>query len=279
MSKVGSQTIDTFIAFLSKVGYLCCHNFLIAMSDNKDISSFIAHFSKKASFTINDIRAFYLAKDPELKDTTLRWRVYDLKNKGIITATGQGIYSLQNKPQWVPSVDNSIISINKKLEKQYNKLNFTIWSTAWLSEFTNLQAFRHLVIIAVEKDFIESAFEYLKGTGLKNLYFKPDKKELIHYLGDAKETYIITALITKSPVHPVTKLKIPKLEKILVDLFCDKDLFNSFQGSELKNIFRKAFSAYAISTSVLINYARRRAREKEMLEYITKVLSLNITIP
>lgn len=249
------------------------------MTNNIDIAKFKDHFSKKASFTIDDIRAYYHKIEAGLKDATLRWRITNFKYKGIITAIGRGVYSLQSKPLWDPSIDNSIKSIYKKLKKNYNNLNFTIWSTAWLSEFTNLQATRHTIVISVEKDFTASVFEFLKETGLKNLYLRPDKKEVSYYLGDVKETYVITPLISKSPVQPVDKIKVPKLEKILVDLFCDKDLFNAFQGSELKNIFHKSFSTYAINSSVLINYARRRAREKELQEYITNKLSIKMLLP
>ena len=237
------------------------------MTNTKDIIDFKTHFSKNSSFTINDIRAYYHRKEPELKDSTLRWRISYLKNKGIISAVAHGVYSLITLPLWCPVIDNSIKSIFSKLANHYNKLDFLIWSTAWLGEFTNLQAFRHVVVIAVEKDFAASVFDYLKEIGIKNLYFLPDKKELNYYFGDAKETYVIKQLITKSPNQTIEKIKIPKLEKILVDLFCDKDLFNAFQGDELKSIFRKAFTTYAINTSVLFNYARRRAREKELLEF------------
>jgi hypothetical protein len=59
-------------------------------------------------------------------------------------------------------------------------------------------------------------------------------------------------------------------------LFCDKDLLIAYQGTELKNIFRKAFSTYAISISALMNYARRRGREKELMEFIQNKADIKI---
>ena len=262
---------------MSNVGYLCSLNYNKEMTDTINIAKFKAHFSKKLSFTINDIRSYYHSHEPELKDSTLRWRVSDLKNKGVVTAIGQGIYSLQSKPLWHPRISSPVTAVYKKLLKQYNKLNFTIWSTAWLNDFTNLQAFHYLVIIQVEKDYAEAAFEFLKEKGFQNLYYKPDKKEVNYYFGEANETYVVTTLISKSPLQTVEKIKIPRLEKILVDLFCDKNILNGFQGSELKNIYSKAFNNYAINTTVLINYARRRAREKELSEYVKNNLSINLS--
>jgi len=244
------------------------------MTTKKSIDSFIKSFSKKRHFTKVDLFNYYSQSEPDLKDGTLRRRINILKNRGLIHEVGRGIYTFQNKQTWIPVIDKPIKSLYNKIADNYTDLNFTVWSTAWLGEFTNLQAFHYLVIISVEKDFAASVFEYLKETGLKNLYFKPDKKEINYYLGDTKETYIITTLITKSPVQSIEKNKIPKLEKILVDLFCDKDLFNAFQGAELKNIFRKAFDTYSINLSVLFNYSGRRGKKIELPEYLTKNLKI-----
>ena len=121
-------------------------------------------------------------------------------------------------------------------------------------------------------------FDFLKETGLKNLYFQPGKKEVNNYLGDAKKTYVIESMVTKSPVQLIEKINVPRLEKILVDLFCDKDLLYAYQGSELSNIFQKAFSTYALNISSLVNYSRRRAREKELIDFIKNKVGIKLPV-
>lgn len=248
------------------------------MADNKDINKLIACFGKKPSFTIDELRSYFRKDDPSLNESTLRWRIHNLKNDNVIISVGRGVYSFQNKPSWIPAIDTSIRSVYKKIEKQYNDLIFSVWSTSWLNEFTNLQAFRYLVIIEVEADFAESIFDYLKETGLKNLYFQPGKKEVSNYLSDVRETYVIESLVTKSPVQLIEKINVPRLEKILVDLFCDKDLLYAYQGSELSNIFQKAFSTYALNISALVNYSRRRARDKELIDFIKNKAGIKLPL-
>ena len=248
------------------------------MAGINTIEGFIKDFSRKSHFTKNDLLEYYLKSEHILKDGTLRRRINILKERGLIQEISKGVYSSQKKSIWIPVIDNKIKSTYKKVEKQYNDLNFTIWSTAWLSDFTNLQAFRHLITISVEKDFAESVFEYLKEEGYKNIYFQPDKKEVQYYISDSKETYIIENSVTRSPSQLIEEIKVPKLEKILVDLYCEKDLFNAYQGSELKNIFRKAFKSYVFNISSLLNYSARRGRKVELIDFIETKTGIKLPI-
>jgi hypothetical protein len=238
------------------------------MAANIKIDGFVKRFSGKSHFSKNDLLEYYHKLEPDLRDDTLRRRIYILKKRGVIREMSRGIYSFQDQRTWVPANIKAVKSIYSKIAKHYHKLEFTIWSTAWLGEFINLQAFHYLVIINVEKDFAESVFEKLQEEGFNHIYFKPNKKEVKLYFGQAKDTYVIETLVTKTPTQLVNKINIPRLEAVLVDLFCDKDLLMAYQGTELKNIFRKAFSTYTISISTLINYARRRGKENELMEFI-----------
>jgi len=250
----------------------------IKMTVNIENNEFIAHFSKKPFFTIDELRSFYQLSEPEININTLRWRVYKLKNDGLISKISQGVYALQSHQIWAPVINSTIKSIYKRIEKHFNKLNFMIWHTAWINEFSNLQAFRYMIVIEVEKEFTQSVFEYLKETGLKNVYFNPDKKEIDYYLNDVSETYVVKAMISKSPSLLIENIKILKLEKLLVDLFCEKELLHSFQGSEVKNIFSKAFNTYSINNSVLLNYAQRRSRRKEIHDFILNNSDIKTTL-
>ncbi|MBM3405035.1 MAG: hypothetical protein FJY10_09130 [Bacteroidetes bacterium] len=246
------------------------------MAASKTIDRFVRAFSCKSHFTKDDLYRYYLKTEPALRDATLRRRINILKNRGLISEISRGTYSFQNKQVWIPSVNNSVRTVYRKLGKNYNDLLYDVWSTAWLGEFTNLQAFRYHIIIEVEKDYVSSVFDFLKESGLKNLYLQPGKKEVDNYLASAGESYVVETLITKSPVQLVGDVRVPRLEKILVDLYCRKDLFSAFQGHELSNIFEKAFSYYSINISLFINYARRRGRESELFDYLRSNTTIKI---
>ena len=79
--------------------------------------------------------------------------------------------------------------------------------------------------------------------------------------------FIIKPLVHDSPIanHQVP---IPRIEKILVDLFIEKDLFLPFQGKELANIYANAFSNFSVNLTTLLAYAERRKKKNDIVDYL-----------
>ena len=80
------------------------------------------------------------------------------------------------------------------------------------------------------------------------------------YVLSQDETLIIKRYILRTPVQWVDAFAVPRLEKILVDLFVDKKIFMAFQGRELERIYRTALSDFNVDFTVLKNYAKRRGK-------------------
>jgi hypothetical protein len=55
---------------------------------------------------------------------------------------------------------------------------------------------------------------------------------------------------------------------MLVDVFCDADLFFAYQGHQLVQIFQSACSRYHVNFSRLLNYAKRRNRKQEIADFL-----------
>ena len=70
----------------------------------------------------------------------------------------------------------------------------------------------------------------------------------------------------------------PNLEKILVDTFCDKDLFYFYQGEELANIFEFANKRFQINISLLLRYADARSRKAQLINFIKQKGQFNIKL-
>jgi hypothetical protein len=62
----------------------------------------------------------------------------------------------------------------------------------------------------------------------------------------------------------------PGIEKILVDLYCDKELFYSYQDDELSNIWTNIFKKYMVNKSTLFSYSRRRGKQKDIEEFMNR---------
>jgi len=102
------------------------------------------------------------------------------------------------------------------------------------------------------------------------VYINPDQKINEEYISENKESIAIIPLITKSPIFKIARVSVPSLEKILVDTFCDNNLLQAYKGSELKIIFSNVFNDYSVDIAKLINYSRRRNKEKELKDFLIK---------
>lgn len=64
-------------------------------------------------------------------------------------------------------------------------------------------------------------------------------------------------LVTEAPLTDRNGVKVPTLEKILVDILKDDDL-DYLQGSEEYYMYQMALDLYTVNYTKLLRYARRR---------------------
>lgn len=145
---------------------------------------------------------------------------------------------------------------------KFKDFRHCIWETEWLNEFLQHQASKRIILIEIEKDFMDSLYFELKVSSSKELYLNPDKKTIDFYIAEGNYPVVIKKLITRSPTVKRTAKRVnfdtPSLEKILVDLFAEEKLFYYLQGSELRHIYENAISNYAINFTKLFSYAKLR---------------------
>ena len=124
-------------------------------------------------------------------------------------------------------------------------------------------------LLQIEREVLEPAYEFLKEQNFRNLYIQPEEKEIERYICQNESAIILKTLISKSPTQRVDTVITVTLEKLLVDLYCDKKLFAAFQGSELIPMVKNAQSRYSINFTKLLGYAKRRRKETEIMEFIS----------
>ncbi|MEM9674771.1 MAG: DUF6577 family protein [Bacteroidota bacterium] len=233
----------------------------------------IEEFKHKEYFTREDLFEFYRYFEPDLKEGTFGWRIYDLKEKNIIRPLKRGLYVISYKPKYEPEISLELIKLARRITENFEEVRHCIWETKWLNEFSQHQASSRIILIEVEKDFVESLYYELKDSSRNELYLNPDEKDINFYIAESNYPVIIKKLITRSPIVRRTEKKVkfytPLLEKILVDLFAEKRLFYFVQGSELIHIYENAISNYAINFTKLFSYAKRREREQDIKQFMT----------
>ena len=122
----------------------------------------IEEFKDKESFTREELFHFYRHYEPELKEGTLGWRIYDLKNRNIIKPLKRGLYVISNKPKYKPDISPKLLKVAKQLAERYDEVKHCIWETVWLNEFAQHQISKATLFIEIEKGFEESLYYALK---------------------------------------------------------------------------------------------------------------------
>lgn len=233
----------------------------------------IEEFKDRESFSREDLFDFFRYFEPDLKEGTFGWRIYDLKNKNIIKPIKRGIYVISYKPKYKPGISQEVLKLSKRITGRFEDVKHCIWETTWLNEFSQHQSSKRIILIEIEKYFTESLYYDLKDSFRHDIFLNPDETAMEFYVSESNQPVIVKKLITRSPIGKRTekrvKLYTPLIEKILVDLFSEEKLFYFYQGSELMHIYENAINSYTINFTKLFSYAKRREKEQDIKSFMT----------
>jgi hypothetical protein len=230
-----------------------------------------ANFADASSVTSAELYSFLKMEFPDLAEKTISWKLNQLKAKGIIQHLSRGFYSLIKKREYTPELSANLKKISGKVKKDLPFVNMCIWDSRWFNEFMINQMFRYYIVVETEKDATESVFNLLTGFS-KNVFLNPDAEIFSRYIVNHEEVIIVRPIISEAPLLEFDTIKVPSLEKLLIDCLIEKDLFAA-QQDELDNIYKTIFQKYFINRNKIRRYARRR---NQLTELESKIVKLNL---
>ncbi|HFA49436.1 MAG TPA: hypothetical protein ENJ95_10525, partial [Bacteroidetes bacterium] len=175
-------------------------------------------------FTTKDVRNFYTKNEKEMPNSTINWRIYQLVKSGIISRVGRGKFIVGSSSCFTPQISKKELSIAKQIKKQFPFIEFCVWKTDVIGEFSLHQSFIKFIVVEIERDSTEAVYHFLKEK-YKKVYLKPDKNIVENYLLELKNVTVVQNLVSEAPLQKVNNTPTATLEKILVDLIYGKDLF------------------------------------------------------
>jgi len=235
----------------------------------------ISEFKDRPFFTKKELFEFLYKRKNGLSDSYYRLLLSNLRKRGIIEDLKRNVYSFKNKPEFLPTIDKRINKLINTIKKNTNDIQYVCWDSLWLNRFMIHQSNTSMVVFECEREFTESIYNILKDNKYENVYLNPKKEVIDIYITENKNSIIIKPLISRSPGVEYSGIRIPALEKILVDVFADQNLFYAYQGKELANIFSNSIVDFKINLSTLFNYAKRRNRYYELLDFIRNLSIVN----
>jgi len=81
-----------------------CENIRIFSNNTLHINQLKDTFKDTGSLNTSDIARFYRSFDPNLKSTTINWRIYSMVQKGLLTRIGRGKFTLSSGKFFTPEL-------------------------------------------------------------------------------------------------------------------------------------------------------------------------------
>ncbi len=249
------------------------------MSARKDvlqIDEFKEYFYSYKSFSADDIELFYSSIQQNVHSATLKTRIHRLIKKGIIKRTRKNSYAMGSEKKLVPIFDNELKSLYKEIKSQFPLLKLCIWNTKIINHLMIHQPGVFYTIIEVESDkeqrlmHAHSVYNFLNEQH-NNVFLDPKEEVFELYVSLARNAFIVIPLVSEAPLQNVENIATITIEKLLVDLYCEKVLFTAQQGAELATIFEEAFEKYTINQTKLFRYASRRSQKKGISNYLNEL--------
>lgn len=245
---------------------------------------------EKNIVTNSELKQFISHFIPELNIKNISFYIFDLKKSNIIYQLQTNTYKYCGKRKnFQVTITDYLIQIWQDIIDSFPNINMCIWQTSSVYDFMNLQPFKNYIIIEVEKFAINMVYSILfKKYDNVILKSKIDNNEIMRIIDNH---IIVSNLIDRAPIEKRysfsrigynqfynghTPFPSPKVEKLLVDLFCDDPLLMFSKSSELVNIYENILKSYKVDFTKMFRYAKSRNSVEDIKRFIENKIYFSI---
>jgi hypothetical protein len=212
---------------------------------------------------IDDVVRTVQKIQPDTDRKTIIWSINDLIRKKKAFRAGRGIYSFNEKAQFLPKITDQLAVAVKAISENFKYTKAVIWDSLWVSEFMTLQSFSTILSIEITAQAIEAVSLELKQRGME-VFPKNDPQGFLRY-GRSEQQVVVGRILPTTSVIPFEEnIFFAGLEKILVDLVSNSEIFGQYQGEELENIYKNCIGKYVVNYSTILKYAAARNRKEQV---------------
>lgn len=233
---------------LPNLYYLCTRNVVYMNASKQQIMEIV-----KANKTVN---VCFLAHSCGMKPVTARQYLSSLAKDKELVRVGRGEYALPQKQMFSYTPSEKVKNIYEGLKAELPYTDFCVYEGNIFSSIQHHLSINKAIYVETNRDAVESVFSRLKEKR-KDVFKQPDASFVSDYIDLRKPCIIVKPLVTESPLMDADGIRVPALEKLLVDIQADAD-FDYMQGVESLYMFQMAFELYTINIQRLTRYAKRR---------------------
>lgn len=208
----------------------------------------------------------FFNKFPGEPSATIYSRIRQLIKRGKIQRVGRGQYAIGDTKEFKSSLDSTLTRLFQSVNDEFPYSELVIWKLSYINEMLHHLVNMDIIFIDIDRESVEPLYWYLKSKG----YNVVTRKRMVDELSEYDGYIMVRPLVTSAPKIKDEGIVSPKIEKILVDLACDKE-FESFQGSEIIHIYENAFNDYTINVDSLLRYADRKGKREHVANIINTI--------
>lgn len=199
-----------------------------------------------------------LNKNYGISESSIKSTITRLVQSGKLVRVGRGEYAVvsDKKQTFQVIVEEQEKDIFSLISSMFPFAKLCVYNGTTLGPLQHHLSVNNLTYVEVSKEAVESVFECLKSRGYQ-VYLSPDLDFINRYVDMTSNAVIVKLLITEAPVETVDGVCVPTLEKLLIDIRCDND-YEYLRGLEIDNMLVVAKSLYAINSSKMKRYGKRR---------------------
>lgn len=227
------------------------------------------------------LRDLYFRHSPDSDEFTFFWDLQNWKEERLLSLIEHKRYKVRRI--FKPSPSDLALKLVHNLAQDYDLEPYCLIQSNWYNQFSRHQSPKNLHILEFEKEICESIFYHLKDEGYPEVFLLLEKKDyaiLERYAFEAKNPIIIRKIVSKAPTQSYSRaektIRVPYLEKMLIDLFADEQLLVAYKGAEQKTVIENMLNNYVIDFKKLFAYVQRRRKEKDLKKYLFENFSQEI---
>ena len=208
--------------------------------------------------TIDVDTALELARagDRDVPRSTVRWRLYEMVQRGTLQRLRRGVYTRQDKREFRLTVADSLATLFHTVRKKLPYVELCVWRSDVLQNLTQHFPDRSVSIIEVETDGQAAVQDFLLGMDQPAVAY--EDLPAVERSFPGQEYLVVKRLVSEAPLTRVDDVTVPRLEKTLLDIVQDRNLFGFLEGAETHHIYESASDRYHIQLDTLLRYASRR---------------------
>lgn len=239
---------------------------------NNDILSRLikSEFKGRDNIRTKELITLISRELPDIKESSIRWRINQLKTEEVIFQIGRGLYSLANKPDYKPVLSLKTKRLYNRTVSDTQSHNVAIWETTMLNALSSFAGQKNLVFLLIDKSKMDGLFNEMLDYS-KVVFLNPSEEVISRYVLIHDYAVIILPAISEAPVDQYDNISMSSLEMLLVDCFVLNNNYIKQIGYDINDVYSTAFKNYKVNTSKLLRYASRRDKRNEIESVIRKI--------